>query len=452
MRREARKLIGVAALAAAVLVSLSASARREAKIFPEDAHIEIAQLGGNQWRVAYNLSKSVKYLDLGPSLNGFRAKDWRVEDSGVRIVTRKGRDYLEATEKRERFETVSIQINAQPLGLLKHYEPIRKLGEDGALVYTGHFWPWRARGGRIKAAFFFNPLPEARVSVFDLQKRRVERWQSVFNHPAFVYFGPLRAKETRDVVAIADPAAPEWIAKEFHRIAPPVFDYLGEVFRFDLATKPNVFLSFEKGGPHGLLRYSGDALPGQFQISLYGGGWRTRSQIGVDLIRRATAHEAVHLWQSAINPLDPNVPGWIHEGAADAIASEALVALGFWTPEDAEYEFRRAKKECADELDGGSLAGAEQRGSIRAIYACGHVLVRAAAEAHNGAGSATALWRAFARKAEARGGYDAEMFFALAEEAGGEDLADAMRRFERTPFVRPGREINALLEMAAAAS
>ena len=63
---------------------------------------------------------------------------------------------------------------------------------------------------------------------------------------------------------------------------------------------------------------------------------------------------------------------------------------------------------------------------------CGHVLVRAAAEAHNGAGSATAFWRAFARKAEARGGYDAEMFFELAEEAGGEDLADAMRRFEST--------------------
>ena len=107
-----------------------------------------------------------------------------------------------------------------------------------------------ARTGRAdQGAFFFNPMPEARVSVFDLQQRRVERWQSIFNHPAFVYFGPLRAKETRDVVAIADPAAPKWIAKEFHDVAPPIFDYLGEFFRFELVTKPNVFLSYKKGGP-----------------------------------------------------------------------------------------------------------------------------------------------------------------------------------------------------------
>jgi len=439
-------------MVAAILISLSASARREANIFPEDAHIEIAQLGDDQWRVAYNLSKSVKYLDLGPSLNGFRKTDWRVEGAGVEIVTREGRDFLEATGKTDRFNTVSIKINSRPLGLLKHYEPIRKLGEGGALVYTGHFWPWRTNGGRINAAFFFNPMPEARISVFDLQKRRVERWQSIFNHPAFVYFGPLSAKETKAVVAIADPAAPKWITKEFHSIAPLVFNYLGEAFRFDLITKPNVFLSYEKGGPYGLLRYSGDALPGQFQISLYGGGWLTRSEVGVDLIRRATAHEAVHLWQSAINPLDADVPGWIHEGAADAIATEALVALGVWTQEDADYEFKRAKKECADELDDGSLAGAEQRGSVRGIYACGHILMRVAAEAHNGAASATAFWRAFARKAERRGGYDADMFFALVEEVGGLELANAMRRFERTPFARPDREINALLDIAAGAS
>ena len=110
MRQKTRKLIGFAALFAAIVASLSASARREAKIFPEDAHIEIAQLGGNQWRVAYNLSKSVRYLDLGPTLNGFRSKDWRVQDDGLKIVTRDGRDYLEATGEKERFESVSIQI------------------------------------------------------------------------------------------------------------------------------------------------------------------------------------------------------------------------------------------------------------------------------------------------------------------------------------------------------
>jgi len=242
-------------MVAAILISLSASARREANIFPEDAHIEIAQLGGDQWRVAYNLSKSVKYLDLGPSLNGFRKTDWRVEGAGVEIVTREGRDFLEATGKTDRFNTVSIKINSRPLGLLKHYEPIRKLGEGG-----------RTNGGRINAAFFFNPMPEARISVFDLQKRRVERWQSIFNHPAFVYFGPLSAKETKAVVAIADPAAPKWITKEFHSIAPLVFNYLGEAFRFDLITKPNVFCRMKKAVPMGCSAIAAMHYRGSFRF------------------------------------------------------------------------------------------------------------------------------------------------------------------------------------------
>ena len=433
----------------AMIVLCNATAARANVVAPDDAHIEIAQLRNGNWRVAYNLSRSVKYLDLGPTLSGFRQADWSVEGDSVKLVVRDGRDFLVSSKEGKRFDTVAVRIKSRKHGLAKHYEPIQTLGPSGAVVYTGHFWPWGMRGGRIKASFFFNPAPGANVSVFGEKGRRLNQWKSIFNHPAFVYFGPVNPAERAGADFIVDPQAPEWISEEFDRFAPEAFDYLENVFRSKLSTKPNIFLAFEPGGPYGLLRFSGDALPGQFQLSLYGGGWETRSPLGVELIQRAIAHESVHLWQTAIHPLDGEVPGWIHEGAADAIASELMTSLGMWTDFEAEDAFYKAQRECAVLLKDGSLATAERRGSIRAIYACGHVLVRAASQAHNGAGSASAFWRAFARRAAKRGGYDAEMFFELVEDSGGSALASAMRRFERTPFARPDREIRALMALAS---
>ncbi|MEL7489879.1 MAG: hypothetical protein AAGJ73_04100 [Pseudomonadota bacterium] len=436
-----RLLSLVLAMVLASAAIFTAHAREE--IYPDDAHIEIAQLRNGEWRVAYNLSRPVNYLDLGPSLNGFRQTDWRVVGDGVRLTQRGDRDYLEA--RRGRFDTVAVRIKGRTLGFVKHYEPIRPFGRDGALVYTGHFWPWRNNGGRIKAAFDFNPLPGARVAVFDDQKKRIERWRGVFSHPAFVYFGPIKANETKKLVWIADPAAPRWVEKEFQSSAPKIFDFLENAFRSELEVKPNVFLSFEEGGPETLLRYSGDALPGQFQLSLYGGGWRRRSSTGEDLIRRAIAHEAVHLWQSAVKPFHEDVPAWIHEGAADAIAAEAMRATGYWTVRDVRRDFDRARSECADQLYTGSLAAAEARGAVRALYACGYVLMRAAADTHNGSGSVTAFWRAFAARAEDEGGYDAALLYKSIAEAGGRDGADAIRRFATTPLANPEKEINRLL-------
>lgn len=443
-------MLVVIAFAAASWTPPVLSAPAEDAIYPDDAHIEIAQLGGGQWRVAYNLARPVKYLDLGPSLNGFRKTDWRVSGDEVQLVARDGRDYLEA--RKGRFDTVAIRIKGRTFGFVKNYEPIRSFGREGALIYTGHFWPWRTNGGRINAAFFFNPHPDARVAVFTDQKKRLERWRGAFNHPAFVYFGPVKARETRALVAVADPAAPRWVTKEFYASAPKIFDHLREVFQDDLKVKPNVFLSFEPGGPDTLLRYSGDALPGQFQLALHGGGWRMRSTTGEDLIRRAIAHEAVHLWQSSVRPINANVPAWIHEGAADAVAAETLRALGYWDARDVDRDFQRARKECADELYGGSLAGAEARGSIRAVYACGHVLMRVAAEGHNGAGSITAFWRAFAARAEEDGGYSAALFYETVADASSEGLANALRWVAEKPLANPEKEINRLLAYDAEAS
>jgi len=49
------------------------------------------------------------------------------------------------------------------------------------------------------------------------------------------------------------------------------------------------------------------------------------------------------------------------------------------------------------------------------------------------------------------GGYDEALFFSMIEEGAGRDLAASVRRFPRTPFAAPDKELARLLDEASAA-
>ncbi|MEZ5891558.1 MAG: hypothetical protein R3C58_00190 [Parvularculaceae bacterium] len=248
-------------------------------------------------------------------------------------------------------------------------------------------------------------------------------------------------------MALVDPAAPDWIVEEFDALVPQAFAKLSEVFGFTPDTKPNLFLSADLGSDPSRISYSGDALPGQFQITLEGAGLRERSDQGREVFVYATIHEAAHLWQAAARPGEDDTPEWIHEGAADAIASEVMTALGLWDGARYIADGKAAETECAAKLGGGSLNGAKERGDYRALYACGHVIALAVARAD---GSTTAdFWRALIARAKAQNGYTADLFYTLvAERTGDRDFADAVEDFARTPLADPRRSVEALLASA----
>ena len=439
----------VAALCCLYFGFSASLAKAEAKsqdVWPHDAHIEIEQLEEGRWRVSYRLSRSVEYLDLGSSLGGFRKQDWQIvgpEAGYVSIISRGGKDYLQAKSSAA-FDRLTLIVTAGLRGFAKNYEPIRPMGTNGALVYTGHFWPFREAGGRINAVFFFRPRAGFEAAAFGQRAPVLDAWRSPYNHPAFVYLGPLAPISLGGAAAIIDPAMPLWAQDEIRAIAPSILSAMSAAFGRPLNITPNIFISFTKGGPAGFVRYRGDALPGQFQLALYGGKWRTKTALGQEMLRRALAHEATHLWQSSTVPMHAGVPGWIHEGSADAIAAEILVQIGVWSQSDKRKDFNAAQQECTKHLQGGSLNSAEQRAAIRALYACGHVLTVLAAQLYSDEGSALAFWNAFAQRARAMGGYDDALFFQMVEEAGGESVAREMARFTRTPFAKPGNALAAL--------
>ena len=134
-------------------------------------------------------------------------------------------------------------------------------------------------------------------------------WKSAFNHPAFVYFGAAHFVATPRANFLFAPETPIWLQTAVRMEGAKIIEALAARLSGNLDVQPDLFISFDGNGPDGLLRYSGDALPGQVQIAFAGGGWRERSAMGLALMRKAIAHEATHLWQAAIRPTSPDHAG-----------------------------------------------------------------------------------------------------------------------------------------------
>lgn len=404
--------------------------------FDGDVRITVEAHEAAPWRITYELKKPRAELDLGSSIEGYRAAHWRIE--GATLVTRDGRDFIEPTSGKLAKFAATIQPAASDLA--KEYEPFTAVGEGGVLLYTGHIIPWRSASERLDARLILIAEHGAAISAFGETRNRFDDWQSPFGHPAFVYIGSERPVETEALLTLTDERAPDWIKNEISGFAPAIAAALGKILRRALPTKPNIFVIMGDQSAAGRLNYRGDALPGQYQMTLIGGGWKDASPEALAVLRRSTAHEAAHLWQAAARAKSPSVPDWIHEGGADALAAQAMVAAGFWTERERLSDFETARAKCTASLDGLSLQRAEAEKRWRAVYSCGHVLTVAAA-GNEGAG---AFWREFAGRA-AKEGYDEALFLALAEERVGADAADAMRHLIRINEARPERTIDRML-------
>ncbi|MBI1365206.1 MAG: hypothetical protein GC153_04545 [Alphaproteobacteria bacterium] len=415
---------------------------------PATVDVALRPAGGGAWRLEYRLSAPVRGLDLGPSLNGFRARGWRVETPGLRLVSAGGRDRLQPADERARFSQALLRVRPHDNGFAKNYEPARLLAGGGAVFYTGHFWPYTEDGARYDARFEIEAPEGQNVEAFGERAPAFRNWRSPTGLPSFVYVGPPNAAPANGVNAVIDPDAPRWAARETLAIAPRLIAYYEKAFGRSLARAPDLFLMLTEEQDAGRLRYDGDALPGQIEIALAGAGWRGETQEGRAILQNGAAHEIAHLFEDAAAPGPRGAPSWIHEGGADALGAEALTRLGVISGEEARARLDRARADCAAALDYGSLDQAEARRDWPASYACGRALAVIAARAWSPSGSVARFWRDFVARAEKAGGYDEALFFRMIAESAGPDFALEAAAFPHTAYAEPARELQRLLSRA----
>ncbi len=395
------------------------------------------------WRVSFEFAAPQAAIDLGPTIDGFRAEHWRIDGTAARLIEKDGRDIVEPTGRRTRLSSVAFDVDPEAVSVRKRYEPFMPMGDGGVVFFTGYFMPFGEEGGRLDAALTVIPANGSMVSAFGETATRLENWKSAYDHPAFLYVGATAPIESGAALLIVDGAAPEWIRDEITSFVPAIAKALTQTFMRTLPARPIIFVATADLGDQGRLSYSGDALPGQYQMTLAGGAWRQSSPHALGVLRQSTAHEAAHLWQAAARPRSDAVANWIHEGGADALAAAALVGAGYWTPEEASAAFAEARSTCARSLEQLSLQRAEAEARWDAVYACGHVLNVAAA----GEAGVASFWREFIKRG-AKDGYDEALFLDLAEERAGPDAVQAIRDLTRINDARPDRVLDRLLALS----
>ena len=436
----------LAILLFAVVAGVLAMARAPAG---PDLRVSIEQLEDAEMRVVYEWRTPRREMVFRAVSGGYRERRWEIETEGFELRRGAAEDVIFRTDG-ARFDRAVLVAKPDTVRLLKEYQPITAYGEGGALIYTGHFWPVRDDGARINATFSLTPAPGGAVTAFGDHAPALADWRSPMAHPAFVYLGPLAPETTAHMSALVDPAAPAWVRREFHDISMRAFEYFAGAFDDEPQRRPNLFLTAPLGDDPGRLSYSGDALPGQFQVTLEGAAWREPGDRALDIFRQSTIHEAFHLWQwSRARSEDEKSAAWIHEGGADAVAAEAMVALGFWDGAALQRFSERAGRECAEGIEDGPLAAAHLRGDFRALYGCGFVIAEAVARAEGA--TATGFWRDFMAAAAERGFYSEAYFYDFLAGRTGKVFAEDLRYFVETPHARPEKDIERLMQAAGRA-
>ena len=413
---------------------------------PSPMRVTLTELADGDWRLVYEPSAPVRRLDLGKSLGRFRTDNWRLEGAAARLVQVDGRDIVEPERRGARLERIVFHVAPAQINRARTYEAFNPGGRDGTVLYTGHFQPFGRNGARWPATFTVRPGPGRLVAAFGKTAPTLENWRSRFDHPAFIYIGRRPPFAAAGVVLAVDADAPAWIEEEMSVFAIDLLRAMEQAFGWSIDATPNFFLSYAAGGAPGQAIFAGDALPAQFRVALEGGAWENRTAFSERILRAGLAHEAAHFWQLAARPLSADTPDWIHEGGANALAAEVLVAMGVWSRVDVAADLQRARGACLAAVRGRSLARAEREGDYEASYACGQVLNVLAARGR--AGGAVGFWNDLIAEARARGGYDDALFFELAARGLGDDVAAALERFVRANDLRP-EEALAAIERAA---
>lgn len=434
-RESPRNFQRLWAWALLMAVSCATSACRDSAAQTPIA-INVVPIANGEMTIRYDFATpqtEIRFSEIG---NEYRRRHWKIQNDSIRLHS-DGKGDVARSDMGAPISQLTITVRADNVRMAKNYQPLSAFGEDGVLFYTGHFWPVSNSGARRAVRFAINaPRHSA------LQNAEIN------DHPSYIYIGPILAKEMFRYRTYVDAATPDWISDEVERIAVESFSQLESLLGFSLDDKPTIFLSARINTADGRLRYDGDALPLQIHIALEGGAWRQPSSKGADILRYATIHEAVHLWQGAAPPARPDAASWIHEGGADAIAAQMMVMLGYWDEAAYAANEAQARLQCAAALRQGALATADSRKNYGAGYACGHIVALAVEAA--GGGRPDQFWRAFIEYVQMGDGYTENDYLDFVEARTGRyEFGQQMRAFVRTQPANPDRAIARLLAAAS---
>jgi hypothetical protein len=392
--------------------------------------VSLERLASGTWRATYHLSAPTSALRFERPASFFRERVWTVVTPGYQLVRDGSRQVARvapgATPQRE----IVFEFPEYTATLPKEYELFLPFTGGAVAVYTGHFYATpivdTTAATTLRTIDVTPPAGMKAVVRGRVVSGRVTFADSI-GDGTYIYLGNTTPIETPDVVAIVDPGMPPWLATLFNADLPRLFAAYRERVGYPLPWKPVVLFSFGDAERPGSSA-GGGTLTGLVNMTFTGTDWMQQTPALTERAVALIAHESAHLWNAHLAAnVDQAGGSWMHEGSADAFATDMLYALG--VIDSARYRLRRedAINQCAAAVASSSVATAGSRNAIREVYDCGFVLMMWTAAAVRGADStanAFTFWHDLIATARANGGtYDQARYFAVLER---EHVADSV--------------------------
>lgn len=414
---------GAAVLAAAAL-SISACSRGA-------IDVQVEARGDQAFELVYSGLYGKESLDLGPT-EPTRARDWTIETAGVALVSDAGRDSLRPGRDGQTLPpAIAIRVAARPLS--DAMQSVTQLGAEGGLVATRIIRPYTNEKptGRLS----FVARKGASVAAYGAAAPAIADWKGRAVD-GLVFIGPAASASNTGATITFASATPLWIQKEAAALVAKLEPALDAAAGKRRGGAPDIFIAVAEpeardggadaggnaesdGGTSGAgLAYAATQTADQIVIELAGAGWRDAAPDAAELLWRALSSQSA---RQRLAVMKAHPPAWLAEGAADALADEALVAAKVWSADDAARALAKAHAACAGLLGARPLSEAAKDGA--AARPCGHAFARAAA----GDKGAAALWRDFDKAAKASGKTGFDQFLIVATKHAGPHEAALMR-------------------------
>lgn len=383
--------------------------------------IRVEPVGADTWRVTYTLPEPVRELRFERPADFYRESVWQLITPGYDVVRRDGDQVVVLNEGAGARSVLSFEFPRYTGVIPKEYELFLAFTDGAVAIYTGHFHATPTYAGQVEPAASLHAMrviPPAGAHAV-VRGRVLDGPVALSDEDGegtYVYLGTAEPIETPHLLAIVDPGMPRWLRDQFDTNLPALFDALANRLDASLPWKPLVLYSFHDTAISG---YSsgGGTLTGLISMTLEGHAWHERNDDASAQAFHLLAHESAHLWNGQLAVSAGGADSWMHEGSADAMANDLLLAFNVIDAGRHRANREFALNQCAAALAEGPIETAADRGAFRTFYDCGAVMAlwteRALQQVSPG-DDLFSFWRSLIVAARERGGsYDATLYFGV---------------------------------------
>jgi len=341
----------------------------------EGADVFLSKSASGEWKVKFTVSEPTKRLAFIRNPNDARTKRWKPLSDDFIIEYLEGKEFIKRKDG-AKFSSSSFLLTPTYIPLPKDYAPFANFSDDGTLVYDGRFFACSNECDHdIDYLWNFElSAPRAdNILVNEMVTKNKAVWKSR-DSGTNVYVGKQKLDTTSDLITLIDVGLPSEIKASLSLNLPKIMDYFIDKFSH-LDQKHSLFASYKKTSQEGV-GSQGGVLPNQVFMHWYGRD--LEKAVKKDIFLKGTvwffAHEVAHMYQKKTSQTKNDSEAWLHEGAADKFAMEAML---FVEPDSTIYIEKRIeefKQSCEKGIQGFSLSKATEKGQFGLHYSCGFLI------------------------------------------------------------------------------